>query len=150
MKKTKPTRKTVARKIAPKKAVSKTKAVARKKSAKASDLKSVAVTFHTIQELKRKIIRVFNPEKIILFGAYAYGKPNPESDVDLLVVMPNDKPLSQKNAQAASTLFDVPFSLNMLMPTSEEVLKKLMGGDKKMDEVIRRGQVLFERKAKKK
>src|SRR5712692_9274271 len=34
------------------------------------------------------IVGEFNPEKIILFGSYAYGKPRPYSDIDLLVVMP--------------------------------------------------------------
>src|SRR5689334_22867681 len=33
----------------------------------------------------QRIVDGLNPEKIILFGSYAYGKPNPHSDVDLLV-----------------------------------------------------------------
>jgi predicted nucleotidyltransferase len=33
----------------------------------------------------QKIVQKLNPEKIVLFGSYAYGTPNPHSDVDLLV-----------------------------------------------------------------
>ena len=42
----------------------------------------------TIQELCNRIIRDFQPDRIIMFGSYAYGKPTPDSDVDLLVVLP--------------------------------------------------------------
>ncbi len=41
-----------------------------------------------IKNLCRQIVENFNPQKIILFGSHAYGKPNADSDVDLLVVMP--------------------------------------------------------------
>jgi predicted nucleotidyltransferase len=34
----------------------------------------------------------FHPERIILFGSYAYGTPHEESDVDLLVVMSTADP----------------------------------------------------------
>ncbi len=40
-----------------------------------------------IHRLARQIAKQFKPQKIILFGSYARGKPRPESDVDLLVVM---------------------------------------------------------------
>jgi predicted nucleotidyltransferase len=41
-----------------------------------------------IRNYARQIAKQFHPEKIILFGSYAYGKPNQDSDVDILVVMP--------------------------------------------------------------
>ncbi len=40
-----------------------------------------------IRELISQIASQFKPRQIILFGSYAYGKPSPESDVDLLVIM---------------------------------------------------------------
>jgi len=43
-----------------------------------------------IERLCAEIASEFHPEKIVLFGSHAYGKPGPESDVDLLVVMPFD------------------------------------------------------------
>jgi predicted nucleotidyltransferase len=42
----------------------------------------------TIRRFVRQIAERFHPDKIILFGSYAYGQPHPESDVDLLVIMP--------------------------------------------------------------
>ena len=41
-----------------------------------------------IEEMVRRIVERFHPEKIILFGSHARGTAGPDSDVDLLVVMP--------------------------------------------------------------
>ncbi len=46
-----------------------------------------------IRELVSRIALKFRPKLILLFGSYAYGKPRPESDVDLLIVM--DTPLRE-------------------------------------------------------
>ena len=42
----------------------------------------------TIQDLCNRIVQEFQPERIILFGSYADGNPTPDSDVDILVVLP--------------------------------------------------------------
>ncbi|MBI3411558.1 MAG: nucleotidyltransferase domain-containing protein [Planctomycetes bacterium] len=41
-----------------------------------------------IRKFAREIALRFHPEKIILFGSYAYGQPHDDSDVDILIVMP--------------------------------------------------------------
>jgi predicted nucleotidyltransferase len=43
-----------------------------------------------LKEALGKIIDNFNPEKIILFGSYAYGRPTKDSDIDLMVIMDTD------------------------------------------------------------
>ena len=45
------------------------------------------VTARQIQKLTDEIAEKFSPQKIILFGSYAYGTPTVDSDVDLMVVM---------------------------------------------------------------
>ena len=52
-----------------------------------------------IKRFARQIAERFHPEKIVLFGSYAYGKPHEESDVDLLVIMPTRKPSSASAAR---------------------------------------------------
>ncbi len=44
------------------------------------------VTEERLQEVARRIVEAFAPERIILFGSYAWGEPTPHSDVDLLIV----------------------------------------------------------------
>ena len=41
-----------------------------------------------IRKYVNRIIERFHPEKVILFGSHAYGKPHPDSDIDLLIIMP--------------------------------------------------------------
>jgi predicted nucleotidyltransferase len=45
------------------------------------------IPMRAIHAVAEQIAARFQPEKIILFGSYAYGQPKAESDVDLLVVM---------------------------------------------------------------
>ena len=46
------------------------------------------VDMHSIEEMTAHIVQEFKPERIILFGSYAYGTPTVDSDVDLLVILP--------------------------------------------------------------
>ena len=41
-----------------------------------------------IDRMVKRIVKKFHPERIILFGSHARGEAGPDSDVDLLVVMP--------------------------------------------------------------
>jgi len=49
---------------------------------------SKARILREINKIRNCIVEKYSPEKIILFGSYAYGRPNFESDVDFLVVLP--------------------------------------------------------------
>ncbi|MGC8641910.1 MAG: nucleotidyltransferase domain-containing protein [Isosphaeraceae bacterium] len=49
-----------------------------------------------IHKFARQLGERFDPDRIILFGSYAYGKPHPASDVDLLVVMPAANEINEK------------------------------------------------------
>src|SRR5438132_1934709 len=53
------------------------------------------VPMSAIRRYARQIAERFHPNKIILFGSYAYGTPAPASDVDLLVVMPTNNQSEQ-------------------------------------------------------
>src|SRR5437667_1072159 len=59
------------------------------------------VPLAVIRRFARRIAEEFHPDKIILFGSYAYGTPNEDSDVDLLVVMPT----RSEHAQAVRILW---------------------------------------------
>src|SRR3954449_3933329 len=53
------------------------------------------VPMAAIRRYARQVAEQFRPEKIILFGSYAYGTPHEDSDVDLLVIMPARNQLDQ-------------------------------------------------------
>jgi len=55
-----------------------------------------------IEELSRRIIREFDPDRIVLFGSYAQGEATNKSDVDLLVVAQTSLPTRRRPSHGAS------------------------------------------------
>ncbi len=45
------------------------------------------LTAKIINEIKQRLIALYNPVEIYLFGSYAWGSPDDESDLDLLIVV---------------------------------------------------------------
>lgn len=96
--------------------------------------------------LCRAIALEFHPDKIVLFGSHASGKPHPESDVDLLVVMPFE---GSPFRQAAVILDHVVHAigvvpLDLLVRTAQQVQERIQMGDTFMRDVIERGRVMYE------
>jgi uncharacterized protein len=100
------------------------------------------IPLSAIRRFARQIAERFRPEKIILFGSYAYGRPHAESDVDLLVIMPARNEISK--SVAITLAFDPPFALDLIVRTPQHVERGLREGDWFLQEVIARGKVLYE------
>ena len=96
-----------------------------------------------IHMLARRIVDRFQPQKIILFGSYAYGKPRPESDIDLLVVMETLKRESQQAIQIRQYLNPL-FGLDVIVYSPTKIKQRLAWGDSFLTEIIERGIVLYE------
>src|SRR5438552_9387857 len=95
-----------------------------------------------IRKYVRQIVEKFHPEKVILFGSHAYGKPDADSDVDLLVVMPAKNELSQ-SIRIRQALW-APFPMDLLVRTPEGLAKRLAWNDWFMKEVIEKGTILYD------
>jgi len=93
----------------------------------------------------QKIVAELNPEKIILFGSYAYGIPNPDSDVDLLVIMKTRASLKDRSWAVSRLLMPRPFPVDILVKTPKEIEKALGTGDFFLKEILTRGKVLYDR-----
>jgi predicted nucleotidyltransferase len=93
----------------------------------------------------QKIVDELNPEKIILFGSYAYGKPTPHSDVDLLVVLKTSASLKERSWRVSRLLLPRPFPVDILVKTPKEIEKALKSGDFFLQEILTCGKVLYER-----
>jgi predicted nucleotidyltransferase len=93
----------------------------------------------------QKIVQELNPEKIVLFGSYAYGTPNPHSDVDLLVIMKTKAALKERSWAVSRLLLPRPFPVDILVKTPGEVKKGLETGDFFLKEILTKGKVLYDR-----
>src|SRR5437868_15165358 len=81
------------------------------------------IPLSAIRRFARRIAERFHPEKIILFGSYAYGTPHEESDVDLLVIMPTRNAIAE--SVRISVAFDWPFSLDLIVRTPKQIERGL-------------------------
>jgi predicted nucleotidyltransferase len=73
-----------------------------------------------IREMVSRIVVQFEPQRVILFGSYAVGRASPDSDVDLLVVMPVSGSKRQKRIELRMALHDIVASKDIIVVTPEE------------------------------
>jgi len=113
---------------------------------KASDINGrKLVPVEAIQAVVRKIAEKFDPDKIILFGSYAYGDPKPWSDVDLLVVMDSSVTPNQQRRAISQILSPKQFAMDIVIRSSLELQERVPLGDWFLKEILERGKVLYER-----
>lgn len=100
-----------------------------------------------IAEMVRRIVEKFDPEKIILFGSFASGTADADSDVDLLVVMHVTTSKRKQAAQIDMALADVGLPKDVIVVTPEEVRKYSDVVGSIIYPALREGKVLYERAA---
>ncbi len=100
----------------------------------------------TLPQAVKKIAEALKPEKIILFGSYAYGNPTPDSDVDLLVIMKTKETQKERYLTVARLLRPREFPVDIIVKTPAEIKHALT--DKRnffIQEIVTKGKVLYER-----
>ena len=102
------------------------------------------VVMSSILELSSKIAREFDPERIILFGSYAYGTPKEYSDVDLLVIMRFEgNPFDQ-----ATTILErvrPGYYVDVIVRSPDDAERRYRQFDPLIRDAFDRGTVLYER-----
>ncbi|MFN3467900.1 MAG: nucleotidyltransferase domain-containing protein [Candidatus Brocadiales bacterium] len=101
----------------------------------------------TLEEIVERIQREYDPEKIILFGSYAWGKPTEESDIDLLIVKDTSKPFHKRWAEVCQIVSELRrgLALSPFVITPSELSSRLEIGDQFFEEIIERGKILYAR-----
>ncbi len=95
-----------------------------------------------IRKYVRQVVEEFRPQRVILFGSHAYGKPDADSDVDLLVVMPTKNELTQ-SIRIGQAIWP-PFPLDLIVYRPETLAKWLEWEDPDLMEILDKGIVLYE------
>jgi predicted nucleotidyltransferase len=96
-----------------------------------------------IRNVTRQIVQQFHPQKVILFGSYAYGQPTKDSDVDLLVVMDTDESPLHVAAKIAAAI-EHPFPLDIVVRTPVEFASAVQRRGVFATEVATKGITLYE------
>ena len=96
------------------------------------------------EEVTRRLVAEMEPDRIILFGSHAWGSPDEDSDLDLLVIVPHsDQPPTLRAVRAHRCLGDIPFPVDVLVKTRAEVERGSQVPASLISEVLERGKVLY-------
>jgi predicted nucleotidyltransferase len=96
-----------------------------------------------IENIAKQIGATFKVDRVTLFGSYAYGKPGPHSDVDLLVTMKTNR-RSLQEAVGIRESIRFPFPVDLMVRTPQEISRRLALGDPFIRDIQERGKVLYE------
>ena len=98
-----------------------------------------------IIEIVNKIASGYNPDKIILFGSYASGSPNEDSDVDLFVIKETDLPRPLRTAQVRKMIYGSMIPIDLIVYTPKEIEESKSNKFSFVYEVLNSGTTLYER-----
>ncbi len=101
------------------------------------------VSLQQIEEFGRRIGKEFRPQRVILFGSFAQGRPTPDSDVDLLIITEFEGRPVDKSVEIRMKVRP-PFPVDLIVRTPEKVRERLAMGDNFMKEILAEGKVLYE------
>lgn len=101
-----------------------------------------------INKIKDVLVNKYKPQKIILFGSYAWGKPNPDSDLDFLIIKDVGIPRPIREQEIYRILITYFKERNMpvdvIVHTPKETEERLNLGDPFIGEIINKGKVIYE------
>lgn len=97
-----------------------------------------------IQAYVRSIAQEFNPEQIILFGSHARGDASPDSDVDLLIILPRNGKARHEQTAEIYRRCQSKFLVDVIVRTRNEFQESQSKNDWFMQDIVREGKILHE------
>jgi predicted nucleotidyltransferase len=98
-----------------------------------------------IDEIVDRITRRFNPLRIMLFGSWARGQARSDSDIDLLIVLPQVEDKRQAAVAIGNLLSDLPVSKDIIVTTPAEIAARGGVVGDVLLHALREGKVIYER-----
>ena len=98
-----------------------------------------------IDDIVERIAIKFNPDKIILFGSYAAGNPNNDSDIDLLIIKDTDLPRHKRSFDIHKSLIGSMIPMYILVYTTKEFEQEKKEKSSFLYSAIKTSKILYER-----
>jgi hypothetical protein len=97
-----------------------------------------------LDEIVERLKEGLHPDKIILFGSHAYGKPNEDSDIDLLIVLSeSDEPSYRRARKAYGCLWGLTAPTELVVVTQQEVERASRVPASLLNQAVQRGKILY-------
>lgn len=110
----------------------------------AMDSEGLILETGVLNEIMHRLVEAFNPEKVFLFGSYAYGEPTRDSDIDLLVVVKDsDQPSYRRTRKAYAALRGIAIPTDVIVMTRDEFHKKSNVRSSLVSQAIHQGKLLY-------
>jgi predicted nucleotidyltransferase len=101
------------------------------------------ISTDTLKEITRRLVEAYRPEQVILFGSYAWGEPDEESDLDLLIVLrQSDEPAYRRARLAYQVLQGTLTPVDVLVRTEEEIALERGLRASLLNKIVTEGRVL--------
>lgn len=91
-------------------------------------------------------IKPYNPDKVILFGSRAWGKPHKDSDFDLMVIKNTREKYSNRAFKVRKLLRGVNESFDIIVMTPAEIKRRQKINDFFINDILKEGKILYEKK----
>ena len=98
-----------------------------------------------IQRITNRIVDVYQPEKIILFGSYAHGTASENSDLDLLIIKETEEASVDRAAMVRKSMRDFLLPMDILVYTPQEIEENQKSKFSFIYQVIKTGKLLYDR-----
>jgi len=101
----------------------------------------------TLKDISRRLIKEYDPDKIILFGSRVEGTDNEGSDIDLVIVKATEKRPLDRRIEVETLLADRTVSIDIVVYTPDEMRSLYSMGSPFVEEIMEKGRLLYMRRA---
>lgn len=102
------------------------------------------VSMTSIRRYCDAIAREFHPQRIVLFGSHAGGKPHQDSDVDVLVLMKPRRSMGRRPSLAIRQRVPASFPVDVIVRDPQDFTSRIAQGDSFLREIKEKGRVMYE------
>ncbi len=96
-----------------------------------------------IRNITKQLIRIYKPQRIILFGSLVKGRMGEGTDIDLFIIKKDVPNLGVDRIRQLDTLIKYKLSTDFIVYKPEEVEQRLKLGDPFIKSIFREGKVLY-------
>ncbi|MGL5278720.1 MAG: nucleotidyltransferase domain-containing protein [Cetobacterium sp.] len=102
------------------------------------------INLKQIEQVKERLVKEFHPKKIYIFGSYAWGTPNEDSDLDILVILEKCDNKILEMRKGLKALRGIGFPKDLIVENELEFLGNAQKNHLIENEILNKGYLLYE------